>query len=303
MAYGFTYTLPAITGSHTDFPVLLKAADFPSAAIDGTTNALNNGGGNLVAYTSDAKSAQLAVHVVSFVSSGSPSAEVRIKIGTADVGETIYIEADNVQTSQPAATCTYGSEAIWTGAEVAVLMEDSTPIDHTGNHTLSSAGTLTNISGPFGQANSFAGNDRLSNSDSSLKDILSTYDTTISLISRDTAYRSDVAALSFDGTDDFIIYPFDSKNGDGPRVFWRDIGGSIIDPNGEALANTWVHTSFTTRASDDHECYTNGVSVDTSTYSGTAGPFTTFYIGGFCLSSQDFDSHIAQVIVWQTAIN
>jgi hypothetical protein len=302
MAFAYTFILPAtISGSHTDYPVVLKAADFPAAAINGTADAINNGGGNLVAWASDAKSTRLPVDVVSFVSGGSPSAEVWVKVGTAAVGETIYIEADDVQTSQPASTDTYGSEAVWTGAESVVLMEDATPVDHTGNHTLGLSGTLTNISGPFGRANSFSGNDRLSNSDSSLKDILLSYDTTISTISRDTAYRSDVAVLSFEGTDDFILYPFDSKNGDGLRVFWRDVGGSIMDPGGDALANTWVHNSFTTRASDDHEGYTNGVSVDTSTNTGTAGPFTAFYIGGFGPSSQDFDADIAQVIVWKTA--
>jgi len=35
MAYGFTRTLPTITGSHSDFPVLLTAGCFPTSAVDG----------------------------------------------------------------------------------------------------------------------------------------------------------------------------------------------------------------------------------------------------------------------------
>ncbi|MCP5003440.1 MAG: hypothetical protein GY941_05730, partial [Planctomycetes bacterium] len=86
MAYGFIYTLPTITGSHSSYPILLKVADFPATSIDGTANAFANGGGDLVAYTSSAKTTQLPVEVVSFVSSGTPSAEVWVKIPTAATG-------------------------------------------------------------------------------------------------------------------------------------------------------------------------------------------------------------------------
>lgn len=113
MAFGFTYTLPTITGSHTDFPVVLKTADFPSAALDGTANAIDNGGGNLRAYTDDTKATQLPLEVVTLVSSGSPQAEVWVKVPTAATGNTIYLEADDVATTQPAVTDTYGRNAVW----------------------------------------------------------------------------------------------------------------------------------------------------------------------------------------------
>ena len=136
MAYGFTYTLPTITGSHVDFPVLLKTADFPSAAIDGTASAINNGGGNLVAYTSSAKTTQLPVEVVRFVSGGSPDAEVWVKIGTAVTSGTIYIEADDIQTAQPAVTSTYGRNAVWSDYEVVYHFNDP-----------ASSGSLTDATG------------------------------------------------------------------------------------------------------------------------------------------------------------
>jgi hypothetical protein len=154
MAYGFTYTLPTIAGSHTDFAVLFKTADFPTAAINGTTNALNNGGGNLVAYTSDAKSTQLPLEIVRFVSGGSPDAEVWVKIPTLATNATIYIEADSSQTSQPATTYIYGRDAVWSDYAAVLHLSESSGngtagefVDSTGNGHGGELTTGTSISG------------------------------------------------------------------------------------------------------------------------------------------------------------
>lgn len=117
MAFGYTYTLPTISGSHSDFPVLLKEIDFPSSAIDGTANAIDNGGGNLRAYTDSGKVTKLSVEVVAFVSSGSPDAEVWVKIPTASTGNTIFLEADSVATTQPAVTAPFGRNSVWDNYE------------------------------------------------------------------------------------------------------------------------------------------------------------------------------------------
>jgi hypothetical protein len=300
MAFGFTYTLPTITGSHTDFPVVLKTSDFPAAAIDGGASSLLNGGGDLRAYTSSAKTTQLPLDVVLFVTGGTPDIEVWVKVPTAATSNTIFLEADAVETSQPAVTNAFGRNAVWSEAEVAVLMEDATPVDHTGNHTLSLAGTLTEIAGPFGSALSFGTSSRISNSDAVLRDILTTYDTTINVTSRRAAYVSNVGGLSWDGVDDFIIYPYDGF-ADSVRVFWRDLGGNMMSATTVDNTNQWVRHAFTTRASNDHEHYEYGASVDTSTNTGTAGAFTAFYIGGFGAVAQDFNGDISQVIVWATA--
>jgi hypothetical protein len=139
MAFGFTYTLPTITGSHSDFPVLLKTVDFPSAAIDGTANAIDNGGGNLRAYTSDTKTTQLPVDVVVFVSSGSPEAIVWVKIPTAATSSTIYIEADSVETSQPAVGAAFGRNSVWSDFEL--IIHSGTTTDSAGNHSPSVVGS------------------------------------------------------------------------------------------------------------------------------------------------------------------
>ncbi len=161
MAFGFTYTLPTITGSHSDFPVLLKTADFPATSIDGTGDALANGGGDLRAYTSDAKTTQIPLEIVRFVSSGSAEAEVWVKIPTAATSNTIFIEADAVETSQPAVTDTYGRNAVWSDYEAVLHLVESGNgtageyLDSTGNGfdgelTTGSSLSVVNTNHPWG---------------------------------------------------------------------------------------------------------------------------------------------------------
>lgn len=152
MAFGFTYTLPTITGSHTNYAVLLKTVDFPSAAIDGTVNAIDNGGGNLRAYTDDGKGTQLSVEIVTFVSSGSPDAQVRVKIPTAATGDTIYIEADAAESSQPAVGAAFGRNSVWTVDKHVIHCEDTSTVDSTGNGpTPTLVGTIINSTLSNGQ--------------------------------------------------------------------------------------------------------------------------------------------------------
>ncbi len=158
MAYGFTYTLPTITGSHSDFPVGLfhtpsGRQDFPSAAIDGGSSSILNGGGNLRAYTSSAKTTRLPVDVESFVAGGTPAAEVWVKIPAAATGNTIYIEADDTETTQPAVTNTYGRNAVW--SDYAAVIHGGSVVDSSGNladGTLGGGLSSTAV-GPFGWGN------------------------------------------------------------------------------------------------------------------------------------------------------
>ncbi len=297
-----------VPSSQTDFVSLVTQVNLPQGDneifdADGSHPAIN-GGGDLRASLDAAGSTQLPLHVVSFITDNTPAngtCELHVEIpsvsGTVDTD--FYIWWEKAAETQPAVTDTFGRNAVWVTAEVAVVMEDSTPVDVTGNHTLGLTGTLTNIAGPFGRANSFAGTDELTNTDASLVDILTTYDTTISVISKKTSYLESNAVGSWSGTDDWVLYPFDTISGDGVRVFWRDLGGSQINNNAESFAGTWLWTDYTTRASNDHEVYSNAVSAGTAANTGTAGPFTTFIIGDFV--SQSFEGDIAQVIVWKVA--
>lgn len=151
--YGFTRTLPTITGSHSDFPVALTNGSFPTAAIDGGASSILNGGGNLRAYTDDTKTTQLPVEIVSFVTGGTPDIQVRVKVPTAATGNTVYIEADTVAIAQPAVTDTYGRNAVWTSRfEYVDHMENTVATDASGQQGAfdSSGEPVTNSVGKLG---------------------------------------------------------------------------------------------------------------------------------------------------------
>ncbi|MBL4801361.1 MAG: hypothetical protein JKY45_05655 [Emcibacter sp.] len=291
-----------IIGSNSNFLALITHDDLPAEMLDGGVNSALNGGGDVVATFDPDGLVRLDLDVVAFVTGGIPYVEMYVKFPDLieDINRGVWFWYGKSGQTQPTVSAPFGGNAAWSAAQSALVMESATPIDRTGNHVFNLIGALTNIAGLYGRANQFSDSDRLWNEDPTLRDILSTYDTTVSIISRRSAYSGTASTvLSWDGTDDLIILPMDTGSGNGPRLFWRDLGKNIIDINSEALANTWVHTSFTTRASDDHEAYTNGTSVGTSSNTGAAGPFSRFYVGGW--PGQNFNGDIDQAIVWKTA--
>ena len=159
MAFGYTRTLPTITGSHSDFPVLLTAGSFPAAAIDGGASSIDNGGGNLRAYTDSGKATQLSLEVVTFVTGGTPDIQVWCKIPTAATSNTIFLEADAVATTQPAVGVAFGRNSVWADYEAVIHANetgtDGVFVDSTGNShdtTLTTGATLatTTTGHPFG---------------------------------------------------------------------------------------------------------------------------------------------------------
>ena len=295
------------TGSHTDLPILITLDHLDAEIVDAGSNSALNGGGDVRFSTDAGGTTRLDLDIVSFVTNateGNRECEMWVKVPSVSTSADtdIYIWYKKASETQPAVNAAFGRDAAWALAEISVLMEDATPVDHTGNHTLSLAGGLTNITGPFGNANQFAGGDRLSNTDASLRDILITHDTTVSVLSRKASFASNRPVMSFDGTDDTILYPMEDDGAPtaGVRVFWRDIDDiDTMFINNVATVNAWGWMSFTTRASDDHELYQDGVSGNTKTGTGTVGPYSTFFIGGWI--GADWDGDIAQVVVWKTA--
>lgn len=96
----------------TNFPVLLTEANILSATFDNT----DNGGGD-VRFSSDlAGNTQLACEVVKWDTS-TDKAEVWVKIPTVeyDADTVFYLWGDNTGQSQPSASDTYGSQAVWSG--------------------------------------------------------------------------------------------------------------------------------------------------------------------------------------------
>jgi len=280
MAYGFLYTLPTITGSHTDFPVVLKTADFPATSIDGSANAFTTGGGEIKAYTSSAKTTQLPIEVVTFVSSATvPEAEVWVKIGTAATGGTIYLEKDAVQTAQPAVTDTYGRNAVWSDYEAVYHGNDL--VDATGNgHTLTRVGTPTEgnagkIGGAFNLDGSTEYYDLTSNIASAEPLSLSAWFNANNITAQHT-----IACLGNNGAQGMMrLFAAGATTGDPVRAQKQGDTGVAYqsDTTSGYSASTWEYAVGSFASDTSRSSFLNGGSkaTDTNSVADPTGDFTT----------------------------
>lgn len=101
---------------------------------------------------------------------------------------------------------------------------------------------------------------------------------TIGAWAKPGAYASNNALWAFSGTDDVIFYSHDDLSGNGPRLYWRDRGGTIID-NNSTTQSDWAHYCVVVTPSLV-TVYVNGISVGTSasadTSVGTVDDFALF---------------------------
>lgn len=109
-------------------------------------SAFSNGGGNLAAYKDETKTTQYPVDIVRFTTGATQDIELHVRIPTAETAATIYFEADDVQTTQPAFGDTYGRNAVWPTASTYHLGEDPTGVspqfvDSSGKKDMSTVGT------------------------------------------------------------------------------------------------------------------------------------------------------------------
>jgi len=149
MAFGCTITVEAgkIPSSQNNLPWLAVAANFPTAAVDGGSESILNGGGNLRCYTDDTKTTQLSIDVVSFVTGGSPFVIIWGLSPTLNVATTVYIEADDVATTQPAVGDAFGRNSVW--SSFGYISHDGIT-DSTGNSTITQTGSPTKGINPWG---------------------------------------------------------------------------------------------------------------------------------------------------------
>ncbi len=149
-------TIPAaqIAGNNTDFPVLATEANFPTEMMDGGSNSALNGGGD-VRFSEDlAGAVQVPCEIVSFITGGTPSAEVHLKLPTVNTGadKTYYVWYKKAGEVQPAVTAAFGRNAVWSDYE---FVSHNSRIDSTGNHILTdtgnSAGGPESALNPFGK--------------------------------------------------------------------------------------------------------------------------------------------------------
>lgn len=182
MAFGQgLITLPTITGSPTDVPVLLTNGCFAANAIDGGSLSLANGGGSLRFYTDDTKVTRLACDVVEFVVGASPSIQVWVKVPTASTGATIYVEEDPVETSQPAAGADFGRNSVYTREQNSWHLNEAANTapggykDSTGLSDATGFNMSSNSEVAFGQGTDFNGSNTKIHAGSSPVSALDTY--------------------------------------------------------------------------------------------------------------------------------
>ena len=119
-----------------------------------------------------------------------------------------------------------------------------------------------------------------------------------------SAYTALRAALAWGGTDDLIIYPYDTNVGNGTRVYWRDAGGNQIDINaGAPSAGEYHQFTYLSKAGNDHRLYIDGRWVITSAVSGgVAGPFNSFTLHGWADGTQGFVGNLEYAYVFDRVL-
>jgi len=159
--------------------------------------------------------------------------------------------------------------------------------------------TSSAVAGKVGQALSFDGvNDYIDVSNAAFNNLPATYNFTVSFWFKSEIFNTSSAAVTFEGTDDIVIYPNNSVIG--PRIYWRNLGGNIIS----ALSTqnrSWHHLVFTSRDSNDHVLYVDGIQVGNSTATGSVGPFSYLYIGKY--PGQQYNGLIDDVRVYNRALS
>ncbi len=295
-----------VPSTQTDFPAFIDLSD-----LDKTTDifdACRSDGGDIRVTLSDGTT-QLAREIVS-IDTSAKTGEMHIKItslsGSADTVIRIWYNGVDVE---PAIDSTYGTQNTWNNNyELVYHMDDATTttiLDSTSNGNDGTKGSATNpseVSGKIGKAQDFSDDLITVSANAILKDLPITYDFTVSCWFNADVQDNDRPYFSWSGTDDLVLYPNDDISGTGGfRVFWRDIGGVIIDENGSDLSGTYYLSHFISRASNDHEAYRNASSVGTSSDNGPAGPFTDVFVGHF--PSQSTDMQIDEVRVLSVALS
>ena len=139
---------------------------------------------------------------------------------------------------------------------------------------------------------------------SDLHTLPETYDFTIVAVSReDSDPNGDRVVWGFGGVDDLQLIQFD-KSIQTPRVYWRNLGGSIIYTGSAPYAiGEWAQLALVCRAPNDQRLFINGAEFAASSATGTAGPFNSLWIGGWADGSQWFDGDIAFFAIFDRALS
>lgn len=142
----------------TDFPFLVTLDHLDPEIVDGGANSALNGGGD-VRFSSDTSgNNQLAIEVVQFVTSSTLAdrkCQIWVKIPSlsATSDTTIYIWYNKSGETQPIATDTYGSQAVWSNNYVSIWHMEEDPSGTSPQVLDSGLGLNNGITGGSMQSN------------------------------------------------------------------------------------------------------------------------------------------------------
>ena len=293
ITHKFTRALPAPTATHSGgFVFLLSAAWFSQSdlgvagsPINGV-NAFANGGGDMQAFSNaglpdEQPTGRLPLDIVTFVTGGSPSAEVWLLKDTYTAGDKITLGKDDTQTVQPAVTAPFGRNAVYVNEINRMHMESVAPIDSSGNQNSIIANSVTSETGNIGNALRFNG----SSSDIDLGDsILPVGDFTQSV------WINPDDLSGFQGIIGNWVSPEDGRSYlglNGTSYNWDGYDTSTND-RGTATASVWQMLTVT-RTGSTVRILKNGVQQgNTITDSGAPNILHNTFIGALGAGTSNF---------------
>ncbi|VAX04180.1 hypothetical protein MNBD_ALPHA03-452, partial [hydrothermal vent metagenome] len=116
-----------ISGSNTDFSILLTEDNFPVEMLDGGAASALNGGGDVRFSEDSAGLIQLPCEIVSFVTGGTPSAEVHVKLSALNTGadKIFYVWYNKAGEVQPLVTDPFGRNAVYTTEKARYRLQEA----------------------------------------------------------------------------------------------------------------------------------------------------------------------------------
>lgn len=144
------------SGTHLNFPFLVRLNHLDTEVVDAGSNSALNGGGDLRFSSDEAGTTQLSVDIQEFITNateGTRRCAVWVKVpsisGTSDT--TIWVWYKKAAETQPAADAAYGSESVWSDYER--VSHDGGVTEVTGNGNFTATGSPSAVTGPFGTTN------------------------------------------------------------------------------------------------------------------------------------------------------
>jgi hypothetical protein len=282
-----------VDANQTNFVVLIDEDIVPAEAFAGGAYPALDGGGDVRFSSNSDGSTQISCEITAWDSTNS-TCQVWVKVPSVSSSSntSIWIWYKKSGESQPAEDAAFGSESVWSSSYFSVwhLEEDpsGTPpemLDETSNdYDGTMGGTMLTedlVAAQIGNGLDFEGNDDNINFNyAAFDDVPTSYDFCIAVWGWQSAEADGLAIWGWGGTDDLIMYPYDDFGGDGVRIFWRDLGGNIIDENSSTRAGAWHQIVFQSSASNKQILFVDGVRTDSSTATGTVGPFDDFWLSG-----------------------